>query len=216
VRSDGRWYGYGPEVEDGISGWLFPVQFMVRQCGVLVSRADKDNSYDRVDSPRELTCATDRVAVPTLTIAATDSEASESGPATGTFRITRDGDTSHALTIELRISGTATNGVDYQTIPAIVTMAAGESFVDIVVTPLTGDAAEAAETVIVTIVPQVTSDYYVDLLNNSATVNIADNPPILTITFELRYEFESSPGFLVNSGTAGTGFNLSQGDICLG
>lgn len=38
----------------------------------------------------------------------------------------------------------------------------------------------------------------------------------LPVTWGLRFEFEGSPGFLVNSGTLGIGFNLTQGDICLG
>ena len=35
-----------------------------------------------------------------------------------------------------------------------------------------------------------------------------------TITWLLRYEFTSG-SFLVNSGTEGTGFNLSAGEICI-
>ena len=47
IRADGCWYGFGPEVEDTISGWLFPKRLMTPQGSGLVSRQYKDNSLDR-------------------------------------------------------------------------------------------------------------------------------------------------------------------------
>ena len=48
----------------------------------------------------------------------------------------------------------------------------------------------------------------------SAYTNVASaTTPAGTVALLLRYEFTSG-SFLVNSGTAGTGYNLSSGDIC--
>src|SRR6185436_19072287 len=48
-----------------------------------------------------------------VTIAATDPDASESGPDTGTFTVSRTGDTSNPLLVFYTIGGTAQRGVDY-------------------------------------------------------------------------------------------------------
>lgn len=47
VRADGQWYGFGPEVEDAVSGWLFPKRLMTEQRGGMVSKFYADNSLDR-------------------------------------------------------------------------------------------------------------------------------------------------------------------------
>lgn len=47
VRVDGFWYGYGPQAEDAVSGWLFPKRLMTTQRGRLVSRNYADGSLDR-------------------------------------------------------------------------------------------------------------------------------------------------------------------------
>ena len=48
----------------------------------------------------------------------------------------------------------------------------------------------------------------------SAYTNVASaTTPAGSVGLLLRYEFTSG-SFLVNSGTAGTGYNLSSGDIC--
>jgi len=40
----------GPQQEDAISGWLFPVRLMTNQRGGLVSKSLKDGS---IDQPKE-------------------------------------------------------------------------------------------------------------------------------------------------------------------
>jgi hypothetical protein len=40
-------FGYGPEVEDAVSGWLFPVRLMTTQRGQLVSSFYAHGSRDR-------------------------------------------------------------------------------------------------------------------------------------------------------------------------
>jgi hypothetical protein len=45
-----HYWGWGPQAEDAISGFLRPVALMVRQRGVLVSVDERDGSLDK---PRE-------------------------------------------------------------------------------------------------------------------------------------------------------------------
>ncbi|MEB3355309.1 MAG: ExeM/NucH family extracellular endonuclease [Synechococcales bacterium] len=116
----------------------------------------------------------------TVTIAATDADAAEAGQDPGTFRITRTGDTTNALTVSYTIAGTATNGTDYTpTLTGTTEIAAGQSFVDITITPDDDADMEGDETVTLTLVD--TADY--DLgTTTEATVAIADNDVSLPIT----------------------------------
>ena len=90
-------------------------------------------------------------ALPIVTIAATSPNASELGPTSGRFTVTRTGATTSALTVNYAISGTATNGTDYSTVPASVTIAAGSATATITVTPLVDALTEGKETVILTL-----------------------------------------------------------------
>ncbi|MUG95831.1 hypothetical protein F7734_27120 [Scytonema sp. UIC 10036] len=110
--------------------------------------------------------------VPTVTIAATDANATEAGTDPGTFRITRSGDTTNALNVNYAVAGTAT-GTDYtQTLTGTATILAGASSVDITITPVDDALVEGNETVTLTLVD--TADY--DLgATSTATVTIADN-----------------------------------------
>ena len=235
VRADGYWYGQGIEREDALSGWTFPRQWMTRQCGGEVSKYYRDGSFDLYFSPKDRICESGAPQKATLSIAAT-ADASEVGPTSGSFTITRDGDSTTSFTVKLTFTGTATSGTDYTTIATTTTFASGEVSKVLSVTPITDALDEDTETVIATILPSDTLDYYISYtrtprtnvdyptqtapdnfiytLNNTATVNIADAPSGVDLL--LRYEFNTSPGLLVNSGTLGTGFNLSAGEICLG
>ncbi len=112
----------------------------------------------------------------TVSIQATDASAAEAGANPGTFRIIRTGDTASALTVTYTIAtgaGQATNGTDYApNLAGTATIAAGQSFVDITLTPVDDTAVEGNETVTLTLVD--TADY--DLgATATATVTIADN-----------------------------------------
>ncbi|MDW8373738.1 MAG: Calx-beta domain-containing protein, partial [Planctomycetota bacterium] len=87
-----------------------------------------------------------------ITIQATDADAAEGTPAnTGTFTITRTGDTTSALTVNFTVSGTASAGSDYTALGTSVTIPAGQTSVTLTVTPIDDTAVEGAETVIVTL-----------------------------------------------------------------
>ncbi len=78
---------------------------------------------------------TTNTQLPVVTILATDPFATWSGD-TGTFTVFRLGDASQDLNIYYRIFGTATNGVDYQTISNFVEIPSGSYSNSIVITPI--------------------------------------------------------------------------------
>jgi hypothetical protein len=113
-------------------------------------------------------------ALPVVTIAASDSTATESGPTTGTFRVSRTGGTGSALTVFYTLGGTAVSGTDYTLSPApsSVTIPAGASSKTITVTPINDVVMEGNETVVMTLSPR--SNYTVGS-PSSATVTVVSN-----------------------------------------
>src|SRR6185503_11092490 len=117
---------------------------------------------------------------PVITVTAVDANASEIGPDPGTFRFTRVGDPTFALSVTVTFAGTASNGGDYEFLSAVVTFAAGQSAVDRVVTPFNDGFVEGPETVIATLVDGPQYDVGEP---GTATITIADNPtPVITVT----------------------------------
>src|SRR5207245_2148060 len=75
---------------------------------------------------------------PVVRVVASDADASEIGPDTGTFTVSRDGPTNKDLTVFYYVSGTARPGVDYQALSGRVTISAGAVSADINGTPIAG------------------------------------------------------------------------------
>ncbi|MFB2934471.1 ExeM/NucH family extracellular endonuclease [Aerosakkonemataceae cyanobacterium BLCC-F154] len=140
---------------------------------------------------------------PTIAIATIDANAAETGNDPGTFRITRIGDTTNALTVNYAVatgSGQATNGTDYNpNLTGTATIAAGQSFVDITFTPVDDAIIEINETVTITLLDS--TDYNLGA-NIAATVAIVDND--LVTKPDLNPGI-STPGPL----TVGTAFNYT-------
>ena len=82
---------------------------------------------------------------PSVTIDATDPDAAEVGGDSGTFTISRTGPTTGSLTVNYTITGSATNGTDYTTLPTSATIPAGASSTTITVAPLDDTAFELPE-----------------------------------------------------------------------
>lgn len=118
------------------------------------------------------------VSQPTVTLAASDVTATESGATTGKFKITRTGDTTTALAVFYAVSGTATPGADYAALAGSVTIPAGATFAYVTVTPLNDAIVEPSETVIMTLSPNAA---YVVGTGTSPKVTIQDNDTIVTI-----------------------------------
>ncbi|WP_340094377.1 S8 family serine peptidase [Nostoc punctiforme] len=120
-------------------------------------------------------------AKPTLSIEATDANASESG-APGTVTITRRGNTKYDLKVNYSAGGTASEGIDYQGLSESVTIPAGQSSVEIPIRVIDDNSVEGEETTTVTL--STGQDYTIGK-DGSATVAIADNdepPNVVTNT----------------------------------
>jgi len=111
------------------------------------------------------------VKLPTVNITVRDSSASEPAGA-GSFKITRSGNTATSLVVDLKITGTAVNGVDYKKIPAGVKIPAGSSSVLVKVVPVNDSKKEDNETVVLTL---VSSPRYVKGTNRSAKIVLRDD-----------------------------------------
>ncbi|MFM6348449.1 MAG: S8 family serine peptidase, partial [Dolichospermum sp.] len=127
-------------------------------------------------------------ATPVVTVVANDAVAGE--PANnGQYTLTRTGSTTSALTVNIAMSGTATNGADYTTIPTTVTFLAGSATAVVNLNVIDDTLPEGTETAILTVLAG--SGYTPGSLDNksgsatasqgngnlaaSATVSIADN-----------------------------------------
>lgn len=86
---------------------------------------------------------------PVVTVKATDENASEIGPDSGTFTLYRDGPTNSPLIVYYHLAGTASNGNDYKLLPGFAVLAAGKVTADITVMPLASASTrtEAVSTV---------------------------------------------------------------------
>src|SRR5207253_444306 len=90
---------------------------------------------------------------PSVTVTATDGTATEAGPTTGTFAVSRTGSTAAALTVNYTVGGSATPGSDYTALSGSVTIPAGAASAPITVTPVDDTAVEPDETVVLTLAP---------------------------------------------------------------
>ncbi|MFN4865996.1 MAG: Calx-beta domain-containing protein [Cyanobium sp.] len=112
--------------------------------------------------------------LPTVSIASTDASAAETNLNPGTFRIARTGAITSALAVSYTIasgSGQASSS-DYTTVlSGSATIEAGQSFVDITITPVDDLLVEAPETISLTL----TSSSTYNLGNATASVTITDN-----------------------------------------
>jgi hypothetical protein len=145
------------------------------------------NASYSVGSPSSATVTIADDDVPTVTIVATDANAAEAGLDGGVFTVTRTGSTATALTVNYTVGGTASNGVDYQTIPTSVVIPTSASTATITVTPIDDSVNEGDETVVMTL--SASASYSVGS-PGTATVTIADNdapvPPAITLSYDGR------------------------------
>jgi serine protease len=114
-----------------------------------------------------------------VTVVATDAAAAEAGLDPGTFTITRTGSTAAPLTVNYGMTGTATSGTDYNSVGTSVVIAAASATATVTLTPIDDTVFDPSETAILTLAAG--AGYSIGA-PNSATVNIADNEPTVTVT----------------------------------
>ncbi len=106
---------------------------------------------------------------PVIKVLATDSVANEAGPTSGTFTISRTGNTDGGLEVRYEITGTATPGTDYETVGASIGIPAGSATATILITPVDDTLTETDETVVLTL---LSDPAYLVSGTSTATVTI--------------------------------------------
>ena len=118
--------------------------------------------------------------IATLSVVASVPNASETGPTSGAFMISRTGPTTSALTVNFAVTGTATSASDFTVIGTSAVIAAGQGSVTIPVTPIDDAITEGTEYVVLSL--NSSASYLVGAAS-FATVAIADNdnPPTVVV-----------------------------------
>ncbi len=149
----------------------------------------------------------DDTSRPVVKIEATDFYAGENVGETGTYLLSRTGDTSSALIVTLAYSGTATRGSDFPALSTTFTIPAGQNSAPLTLVPTDDAGIEAPEDVMITIASG--SGYIVDPTATAAAVTITDND-LATVTLSVLDD-------TLNEANRGTGMvlitrtgNLSQ------
>lgn len=144
----------------------------------------------------------DRI-VPTVTVAASRPEASETGRSPGMFTIRRSTPGLTALRVNYTVTGTATSGTDYASIGASAVIPAGETSVDIAVTPVDDTITEGPEFVVMALSQGAN---YLTGSASHASVTITDNdsPPSLFISSPAAKAVHLAPGLGLNLEAAAT------------
>jgi hypothetical protein len=195
---------------------LTPAEFrdLIRNTGVTINDGDDENdnvrntglNFQRIDVNalgREILrrAGTLEIPPPTVTLAATDPNASESGDL-GTYTITRTGSLVNPLTVNYIVSGTAINGTDYNSLSGSVMIPAGSDRTTISIRPIDDAIFEGTENVAITLTD---NPAYQIGTASSGTVFIADND-VATTSIDLRGTvFDVIPEPL----NAGQSFNLN-------
>ena len=97
--------------------------------------------------------------LPTVTVATGVATISEGSADSAYFNVTRSESTADPLTVYYSVGGSATNGIDYESIGGVMTIPAGNSLATISLTPLNDSIYEGDENVIITL--STDADYLV-------------------------------------------------------
>jgi hypothetical protein len=104
------------------------------------------------------------------------------GPKDATISVFRFGATNDDLGMGYAIGGTATNGIDYVTLPGLVTIPAGERRADITIVPLDDGPPDITSTVILKLIPDATGTNYLLGYPKAAAVIILDSQSPRAVT----------------------------------
>ncbi len=94
------------------------------------------------------------------------------GPKAALFTVRRFGDASAAISVNYQIGGTASNGVDYATLPGFVNIPAGGAYGLVPIVPIDSGASNFTKTVVLTLQASTNSpaDYVVGNPNHAAAL----------------------------------------------
>lgn len=139
-----------------------------------------------------MTVFDDDTALPQVALRQVDPYATEFPAEPGVITLTRTGATTASLTVAMTWTGTAANGVDYSNLPTSVVIPAGQSSVDLSVSPLNDSLIEGPEEVIATIATNAA--YVRNSSGTTASVTITDDDtPTVTLSVLDATASESGP-----------------------
>jgi hypothetical protein len=147
---------------------------------------------------------------PLVVVVAPDPVALE-GTSSGAFTLIRYGPTNADLGVDIKLSGTASNGVDYVKIGDTITIPAGSLATDIKVDPIVDPVTRSSETVILTI--KTNANYRIGD-HHSAVVKIIEDifdflPPSVTLTSPTDgSSFTNPPSITVTAVVTDPGVNV--------
>jgi hypothetical protein len=126
------------------------------------------------------------------------------GTSSGAFTLIRYGSTDKDLNVDVKLSGSASNGVDYVTIPNVITIPAGALATDVKVDPLVDQDNRGNKSVALTL--QTNSNYRIDG-RHAAEVKIVDDvfdflPPTVVITSPTNTSVFDEPDYITITATA--------------
>ncbi|TYT72477.1 Calx-beta domain-containing protein, partial [Microcystis aeruginosa] len=141
---------------------------------------------------------------PSITLAVSPSSVTEDGTTNLVYTFTRSGVTTNPLTVNYSISGTATNGTDYTSIPTSVTFAAGSSTATVTVDPTADTTVEPDETVILTL---ASGTGYTIGTTTPVTGTITNGPVTPNITLAV------SPSSVTEDGTTNLVYTFTRSGV---
>ena len=150
---------------------LLTTNFNAGTNGAVRIRNTGTTGFVIADAARWVSATTSNL--PLVQLIATDPVASETGKTARVLFSRPMNETNSALTVFYQLSGTASNGVDFSTLPGSLTLAAGIASTNLVIIAPTDSLPEGDKTLILTL--QAGSNYGVGPLSN-ATVRILDQP----------------------------------------
>lgn len=140
-------------------------------------------------------------AMPAVSVMASDPSAAEAGRDPGSFVISRQGDTTEALTVNYTLGGSATAGVDFASPGGSVTILAGAASALVTIDPLDDATAEDAETIVLSL---SASPAYDVAAPSSAAVTLADDDaPVVAFAARVNFQTASAPvpaGYVADAG----------------
>jgi len=148
-------------------------------------------AYDVGSQSSALITISDYVKAPTLvSIVASDNSASERGLQTASFSLTRSGDLTNSLRVNLSRAGTASYSSDFIIAPSFtssttsILIPAGEASVEFILTPRDDAIVEGEETVELSITP---SPFYQIGASGFVTLFIVDRGPVRFLLQDVSY-----------------------------
>ncbi|NCS46402.1 MAG: endo-1,3-1,4-beta-glycanase ExsH, partial [Microcystis aeruginosa BS11-05] len=141
--------------------------------------------------------------LPSITLAVAPSSVTEDGTTNLVYTFTRSGVTTDALTVNYTVSGTATNGTDYASIPTSVIFAANSATATVTVDPTADTIVEPDETVILNL---ASGTGYTVGTPNAATGTIT-NVPATSITLAV------SPSSVTEDGTTNLVYTFTRSGV---